>query len=136
MRLAALLLLAALVAGCDPLGDGYEPFDGTVFVGLDVTESGQPTLRLTADDGGCSRGLFVTARTTAAAVEVEVLGIGPENACDAVIPARALVGFTVPSQGAVAVEIAHAGAVDAYRVSSGDEGPVLVAVRTSTTRPE
>lgn len=129
----ALCVLAA-VAGCDSEGLEPEPYTGPLTVGLEARDD-LPAVRLRAADGGCDRELVVELRPLDDGIRLDVLGLGPANACDALIPATALVVLDVDTGADFAVEVAHAGAVDAYRLVAGDEGRVLVPVRTSTTTP-
>jgi len=135
MRALLSALVLSSLAACDSVGDEIEPYAGVVFVELTAAPSGQPNLRLTTDDGGCARGLFVDPESIEGGVRIDVLGLGPETSCDALIPASVVIAFEVQDPGPTAVEVAHAGAVDRYEASAGSGGLILVPVRTSTTRP-
>lgn len=126
---AALLLLAA---GCDSLvEDGY---DGVIEVSI-TDASGALSLRLVAiEDTGCDRQLVLDADPEADRLEVEVRGLGPENPCDAVIPASATVSLEGVTAATFPVEIEHAGSTDRYRLDRSGASATLEAVETSTTR--
>ena len=137
-RLAALVLLLGL-AGCDSAGDGPQPYTGVIEVSLVAAIEGRTDLRVVAvDDAGCQHPLVVKAEARPASLHVRVRGIGPGPVrgveCQAVAPAQALVSIPFESLGEFSVEVAHAGSEDAYAYATGIAGPVLRAVRTSTTR--
>lgn len=140
MRPLALLLALLTVAGCDAAAD-LDPYDGIIEVALaDGATTDDASLRLVAvDDASCADPLVVRYSREPASKRVTVEGIDrPQGgSCLAIIPPSAVVSLELGPDliGGYTVEIVHAGAVDQYHLDlSEPSGPVLRAVRTSTTR--
>ena len=135
MRLALCAILALTAVACDSAGSDPTPYSGIIEVSLARTTDGAAGLRLVAtDDGGCADPLVVETEATPTSLRVRVVGIGVQSACEALIPASAVVALPFAQQGEFPVEVAHRGATDAYAYSIGFAGETLAAVRTSTTR--
>ncbi|WP_412067950.1 hypothetical protein [Rubrivirga sp. IMCC43871] len=124
------LLLALLtLAACDSTDD-LRPIPEDMLV--DLTDDSR--LRVTTDSHHyCGIPIFVDSKARPAALTVFVRGAAVVSAsCDALVPGVWTV--QIPAGDPVQVSIHHRGAVDLYEIDRTDDGLVLSAVRTSTTR--
>ncbi len=137
MRLPLVFCALVALTRCDSAGTDPVSYSGIIEVALAQTADGVAGLRLVAvDDGGCADPLVVETEATPSSLRVRVVGIGVRSgpACEALIPASAVVPLPFTQQGEFPVEVVHRGATDAYAYSIGFAGETLAAVRTSTTR--
>ena len=140
MRRVLLAFVLLSLAGCDSLGTDIVALDDVLVVDLvAVSPTSPPVLGfVTEGTPGCATPIAYETRVASDVLTVEVEGLeitrGPT--CLALIPSS----FTValPSTrygGPLTVDVRHRGETDRYTVQFDGEGPVLVPVHTSVTRP-
>ncbi|WP_412067951.1 hypothetical protein [Rubrivirga sp. IMCC43871] len=138
MRLL-LALLSLAVAGCDTVRPDVVPLDDVLVVDVVAADPAVPPALTFVTEGtpGCATPVAYRTRVSRDVLTVEVNGLevptGPT--CRALIPSSFAVAVPTTTASALGVEVRHRGVTDRYEVRHGEDGLVLVPVRTSATRP-